>query len=818
MLRIHASTAAAQAKTYFAQADYYLEGQELPGLWHGRGAERLGLAGTIDAADWAALCDNTHPDTGDTLTVRQKANRRVGYDFTFSAPKSVSLLYGLTGDERLLDAFRESVAETMAEVEAEMQARVRKNGRDEDRTTGNLIWGEWVHFTSRPVDGLPDPQLHCHAYTFNTTFDAAEQRWKAGQFGDLKRDAPYFQAKFDVRLGRKLADLGLAVERSREGWQLAGVGAETVVRFSRRTRQIEAEAEWKGITDPVLKSELGARTRARKAKELTLPELRREWAARLAEGEADDLRRLAERIGGERIGEKADAARAAVRNAAEHCFERRSVLPERTLLAESLKRAVGVAGVETVEAAFRQEPFLVKERQGRRMATTPAVLAEERRMVAYARSGRGTCRPLGDGPHEFARTWLGADQKAAVEHVLQSRDRVIVVRGVAGVGKTSMLQETAEAIRANGKRVFACAPGAKAARGVLREKGFDDADTLARLLADEQLQHSLHGQVIWCDEAGPVGTRTMAKLFDLADRLDARVVLSGDRFQHGSVERGSALRLLEEEAGLVPATIKTIRRHSGEYKQAVQALSEGRTADGFRHLDALGWVREVPEAERYQALAADYVDAVAAGESALVVSPTHREGERVTQEIRRRLKSAGRLGDEEQRLAVLCDAGLTEAERADPVNLRPEDVLVYHQNAKGRRKGERVTVGEGPPPTDQAARYQVFHPDTLPVAAGDMLRVTKNGKSLDGGRLNNGDLLSVAGFDAAGNLRTDRGVTIPRDFGHLAYGYVATSHASQGTDVDRVLVGQSARELSGEFAGAVLCQRQPRSDAGGDLH
>ena len=281
MLRIHASTAAAQAKTYFAQGDYLLEGQELPGLWHGRAAERLGLAGTIDASDWAALCDNQHPATGETLTVRQKANRRVGYDFTFSAPKSVSLLYGLTGDERLLDAFRSSVAETMGDIEAEMRTRVRKNGRDEDRTTGNLIWGEWVHFTSRPVDGLPDPQLHCHAYAFNTIFDAAEDRWKAGQFGDLKRDAPYFQAKFDVRLGRKLADLGLAAERSRDGWQLAGVSPETVARFSRRTREIEAEAERKGITDPVLKSELGARTRARKAKELTLPELRREWAVRL---------------------------------------------------------------------------------------------------------------------------------------------------------------------------------------------------------------------------------------------------------------------------------------------------------------------------------------------------------------------------------------------------------------------------------------------------------------------------------------------------------------------------------------------------------
>ena len=277
MLRIHVSTSAGHAKSYFATPDYYLEGQELPGFWHGKGAERLGLSGTVQSRDWEALCDNLDPNSGEKLTVRQKENRRVGYDCTFSAPKSVSLLYGLTGDERLLSAFRKSVAETMADIEAEMKTRVRVGGKNEDRTTGNLVWAEWVHFTSRPVDGVPDPQLHCHAFAFNTTYDDIENRWKAGQFGDAKRDAPYFQACFDVRLSRKLADLGLETTRSREGWQLAGVTPETVARFSRRTAEIEELARKKGITDPEQIAELGARTRDRKRKELTLPDLRQEW-------------------------------------------------------------------------------------------------------------------------------------------------------------------------------------------------------------------------------------------------------------------------------------------------------------------------------------------------------------------------------------------------------------------------------------------------------------------------------------------------------------------------------------------------------------
>ena len=504
---------------------------------------------------------------------------------------------------------------------------------------------------------------------------------------------------------------------------------------------------------------------------------------------------LTGRIGGAELPEQRESALEAVRSAADHCFERRSVLPERTLLAESLKRSVGKSDIATVEQAFQQEPFIVRERHGRRMATTAAVLGEESRMIAFARKGRGTCRSLSDSQHEFSRTWLGADQRAAAEHVLNSRDRVIVVRGVAGVGKTSMMQETAEAIEANGKRVFACAPGAKAARSVLREKGFEDADTLARLLTDDKLQNELRGQVVWVDEAGLVGSKTMGRLFDLAQQQDWRIVLSGDRFQHASVERGSALRLLEEEAGIVPATIREIRRQSGTYKQAVKALSEQRTTDAFRMLDELGWIREVSNEQRHRVLAADYIDTLAGGQSALVVSPTHLEGERTTNEIRSRLQEQRLLGQEEVALPVLRDAGLTEAERADASNYLPGDVLVYHQNAKGRVKGDRVIVGEGTFPADQAARFQAFRPDRLAVAPGERLRITRNGQSLDGKRLHNGDILTVNSSDASGNLLTDKG-TVPRDYGHLAYGYVTTSHASQGIDVDRVFVAQGAESYA----------------------
>jgi conjugative relaxase-like TrwC/TraI family protein len=846
MLRIIQNTSAAGAKSYYtsaSMADYYTEGQELEGIWRGEGAARLGLSGTVQKEAWDALCDNRNPATGKTLTLRRKQERRVGYDFNFHVPKSVSLLYGLTQDKLILEAFRASVDETMRDMESEIKTRVRKGGKNEDRVSGNLIWGEFIHTTARPIKGIPDPHLHAHCFVFNVTFDDEEKRWKAAQFGDIKSDASYFEARFHSRMARRLEELGLPVARTKTGWEIAGISPSTIKKFSRRTNQVEQAAielrdervlerlkeegysvkkleDGREIIDQDKlsaneqrkllrlievfsreetlsekeKSRLGARTRERKQKNLSCDELRRKWRDRLSDDERSGLARLAESVGSGPIPDNMRAAKEAALLATEHCFERNSVVGERELLAQALKRSVGLASLETTEQAVREQNLIVAERDGRRLVTTGAVLEEESRLTDFARRGRGACPKLGKGEHEFREEKLNDGQRRAVLHVLNSPDRVIVIRGAAGVGKTTAMREAVNAIEANGKQVFTFAPSADASRGVLRDQeGFKDADTVARLLVDEKLQERIKGNVLWIDEAGLLGTRAMVQVFDLADKLDARVILSGDRRQHGSVERGAVLRLLETEAGLVPAEIRNIQRQKGAYKRAVLALSDGRVQDGLRELDELGWIREVADADRYKVLARDYVAAVSAGKSALVVSPTHREAEQITDQIRSELRRAGKLGKEQHRVGILTNANLTLALRQEAVNYSPGDVLVFQQNAKGYAKGQRVIVGDASLPLDQASRFQVFHRGYMPLAAGDVLRVTQNGKTADGQhRLNNGATYTIKGFTKSGDIRLTNGWTVSKEFGFLNYGQVVTSYTAQSKTVDRVFIGQSS--------------------------
>src|SRR5271168_3353782 len=101
MLRITQQTSSKDAKRYYATADYYSEGQEIIGSWGGKGAHMLGLTGAVDKDSFDRLCDNLDPRDGKPLTVRTRSDRTVGYDFTWSVPKSVSLLYALTGDQHI---------------------------------------------------------------------------------------------------------------------------------------------------------------------------------------------------------------------------------------------------------------------------------------------------------------------------------------------------------------------------------------------------------------------------------------------------------------------------------------------------------------------------------------------------------------------------------------------------------------------------------------------------------------------------------------------------------------------------------------------
>lgn len=787
MIRVNEITDAAAARAYYKakNADYYVEGQEQVAYWHGQAAERLGLSGQVGMDDFHALCDNLHPRTHTPLT-NARGPRRVGYDFTFSVPKSVSVASTLGGDERIADAFREAVGDTMAEVERDMATRVRKGYRDEDRRTGNMVWCDFLHTTSRPIKGQPDPQLHIHAVAFNLTWDGQEREWKAGQFGRLKADAPYYQAVFRTRLSDRLQGIGYRVTATRDDFEVTGIPERVNHEFSRRTHQIERLAKALGITKPDTKAKLGATSRERKAKGLTWDDLLGLWDKRLTPEERLAVHDTVKNATVPVLGK--DATPEAVQFALDHLLERDSTVDQRRVMTEALRFGLGSVSPESVIMELgRRRDLIRREVEGRTVVTTKGVLGEEKKLLAFAVQGRGRFRPLspnsasvlhnslhkqGDLPSASDLVTLSPSQQAAVEHVWTSPDRLILTRGAAGTGKTTLTKAALAGVKVPW---VILAPSAEASRGVLRRDGFDQADTLAAFLNAADMQQRVKNGLIWVDEASLVGAHDASQLIKLADSLNARVVFSGDRRQHKSVSRGDILALLEDRAKLPVAEVGEIKRQAGEYRQAVERLAAGKMQSAFSKLDAMGWMKQTDHVPHIgKMVAAEYLAALETArpdqkpwERVAVVAPTHAVGREVTDAIRQSLRTAGKIGPEDREFDVLVNLNLTKAQL---------------ERAK-EEKAEGVHVG----------RYAAYRHDRLSLAEGDTIRMTANAKDVTKThRLNNGAVYQVDGFTPAGDIRLNNGWVLPQNAGVFTHGYATTTFAAQGRTVDRVLIAMPA--------------------------
>jgi hypothetical protein len=513
------------------------------------------------------------------------------------------------------------------------------------------------------------------------------------------------------------------------------------------------------------------------------------------------------------------------------------VVAEPRLKEAALRHGLGQFRPEALRDAAAEHADLLRQKEGTQtVVTTRQVLEQEQAMLAFAQEGRGACPALErDKPWEPGLTHLNKQQARAVEHLLRSRDRVMLLRGGAGTGKTTLMREAAKAIEGRGTALTVLAPTSDASRGVLRQAGFEQADTIKSFLdnpdrfqqgkegANGRVKGGMNergkeggkeggkGGVIWVDEAGLVDVPTMAKLFAAAEKIDARVVLCGDTKQHTPVGRGDALRLLETRLDLVPAELSEIVRQQGTYKEAVAAIAKGEYARGIEALDQLGAIREL-EGRDWVPMVLDYLETVKRGRSALVVAPTHAEGSAITGLIRASLQRDGRVSQDERLLPQLVDLRWTAAERTDATKYAPGQVVQFHR-AVGKRSsafkaGERLTVTkrdddgrvwvkgrddrERALPLQQSEAFGVHEERLVRIAAGETIRLTGNGRTADGKhRLNNGAVHQVAGFTPEGNLQLSNGWVMAREYGRLDHGYVSTSHASQGRTVDWVFIAQS---------------------------
>jgi len=785
MLRITHSINAAGAAKYFEEGmtlgDYLSTGQKVIGEWGGEGAKMLGLSGDVRKKDFVNLCHNQNPLSGEQLNPRHSDKRRVGFDLTFSVSKSTSLIYSITGDERIREAFEKSVHETMQEIErTEMRTQKGQSKEKHYPKTENMVWAAFTHRTSRPVNGIPDPHLHRHCFAFNTTWNEEKQRFQAGEFSTIKKKAPYFEAAFNARMAKRMEDLGYSIDRRGYSWEISGIDHTIISKFSRRTEEVEKLAkkqeEKSGKLTAKQKEKLGALTRAKKIASQSWESLKEIWKSWLTDDEARKVEKAkGQSFKDEKKMETKITSSEAVDRALDHLLERKSVSRLYQIKAEALKRSYGNLLPENIEDEIKRRELHREDRNYMTLVTTEKAVQEEHRMLAYVREGKGTKDAL-NASYEPKTDFLNEEQKRAVRHTLNDTNSVMIVSGGAGVGKTTLVKEIRDGIEEKGIPFLGFAPSAAASRGVMREEGFQKADTLASLLVNPKVQEQTKGAVIWVDEAGLIGNKDMNRLFEIAKQQKARILLTGDVKQHSAVNAGDALRILEKEGGINVARVNKIQRQRNNpmFKHVVSLTSKGEVDSALLHLDRMGGVLEIDDKKtREQALVNDYVQAAKDKKTALIVSPTHSEGNQVTIALRKELQELNLLDKKERSFLQLKNTNQTIENKSDARNyFNPENNLVveFHQNAKdGHKKGDRWFVDSAHTkndavvatknvedrgellPLSHSDRFTVYRQNEISLAKGDKIRITKGGKTQEGTRIYNGNVFTIKDFTKEGH-------------------------------------------------------------------
>jgi conjugative relaxase-like TrwC/TraI family protein len=822
MLTIRAlSDGTGYAARHLQHSDYYAEGERIAGHWYGRGAELLGMSGTVGTQDFDALRQGLDPKTEEFLRQRRGADRtgaggeplaqaRSLYDFTISAPKSVSIMAILGGDYRLVQAHQTAVAAALEELESHAGTRVRQRGVNADRTTGNLILAVYHHDTSRELD----PQLHTHAVAANLTYDGTEDRWKALQASGIYERRGYLTEVYRNALARQVRKLGYGIEDRRDakgrdfGFEICGVSDELLTKFSRRSQQRDAAIRGFVAKNGRQPSDneiavLVRESRPDKLIAISTEELRSRQKQRLTLEEAQGLTRLPAEPRGVMAAESAEPS---LRYAQEHVFERVSVAQDHAVLTEALRHGRGrISSSELKGTLALEEARGEILRDGGEIATQ-ASLEREGEMIDRINRGVGAFERLDGGTRFVVSDRLRPEQRRAVEFVLASRDLAVNLCGAAGTGKTATLQEIRRGLVEAGHEVLAIAPTMSAVEE-LQKVGFHDALTVERLIQDQRVQSTLGGKVVMVDEAGMISGRQMWELLRLAEQHYARIVFSGDTRQIQSVEAGDALRVLEKESRLKSAALTEVQRQKRpDYREAMQELRRNPEL-GFEKLEAIGAIREVAWGDRAEAVARVCADTGTNG--VLVVCATHEEIRRVTEAIRSRRKRAGELG-ETVRTSQDISLNWTAAQKQDLRNLRPGQILGFHRPVKGIGKFETVEVvcveenraivrnerGEERTITGRLARaFDVQERREIEVAAGDRLVLTANRRGT-GFRTTNGEMVTVSKVGPRG-IELEGGRTLPADFRQFTHGYAVTAHRSQGKSVDSVIL--SADGMSKEL-------------------
>lgn len=757
--------------TSLARDDYYTQGGEPPGQWCGEAAEQLRLAGAVSERDFKNLLHGR--DSGGAALVKGAGEKHsAGWDLTLSAPKSVSVLWAMTEDARvraeIQAAQQAAVQATLAFAEANCAwTRRGAGGKILERAAG-LAVATFEHSTSREKD----PQLHTHCVVANVAL------LEAGGYGTLDSRHLYqwkmaLGALYRAELASQLQErLNLHIERDGSSFAITGVPKAVQSYFSKRAEQIQEWLAAHGYRGALAAQAATLDTRQAKP-EIDRPELFARWQAEGREAQWGPEQAAALHQEPPRQEALPAPEMDAIR---EGLTEKYSTFAERQAwqaMAVEMQGVGGLAEIEKRMESFWRDPEIIQLKDdtfGFGRWSTESMRQLEERVVEAALAGAGEKRHGVAEEQVESRLQarqarpdqqLNAEQAAAVRYLCQHSGAVAVLEGMAGTGKSRLLDAARETWSAAGYRVVGAALSGKAALGLQESAGIASQTLHARLKEWQEPGALDRKTVIVIDEAGMVDSRKMAKIVNAAREAGAKLVLVGDHRQLQPIEAGGIFYAISTR--LVKADLSAIIRQREEWaRAAVHDIANGRAKEAIDAYAARGFVHEADTKK---------------GTMLALVAAWAKAGERYPEGSR------------------LILAG----ERAD-VRALNGHVRAHLQQTGQLGEGQKIVAADGP----------------REFAPGDRIVFTRNSTpyGVRNGQLGTLEKIEKRGARIALRVRLDDAalaVSIPLDrYNHFDHGYALTTHKAQGVTVDRSFV-LAGGEMANRELGLVQLSRHRES-------
>jgi len=741
--------------------DYYTEGGEPAGEWHGRMSGAIGLSGNVRPGQLQRLFEGYDPETGEALASNSGQGHKAGWDCTFSAPKSVSVAWGLADED-----LQQKIADTHdAAVRAGLDY-LEKNAfssrdRDGAQPLQGIIAATFQHSTSREQD----PQLHTHCAIANLGLRADgtvcavdfDSRWKMAA-----------GAVYRAELAKRVQELGFQVERDAKSFKISAVPEPICKLFSKRRKQIESYLDERGYDSA--KAANVAALATRKCKES--PErgiLKAEWLREAEEAGYSPEMLKAMLTPGQSIAH--EHPKMDIPSLISGLTQQESTFTRQQLEAAIAIEAQGVAGASEISGIVEravQQGMASQELDGLIELESPAGSAKSRRTISIYTTREmlaleqdaiaAAVDRKADRRHvvlldQKLLSGLSEEQVQAARHITQESGGVACVRGLAGTGKSFMLGRAREAWESAGFDVLGCALAGKAADGLEQGSGIK-SQTLHSLLAELEVGSRVPTEksIIVLDEAGMLGTRQLHRLLQHVNQSGSKLVMVGDHQQLQPIDAGGLFRRISDDVGY--ATLSDIRRqHDEADRETIKHLISGDAINTIQRLSDAGQLRVERDEQVAEAMVNDWYqhrDAQKPGES-LMLAGTRAEVGELNRLARTKLAEQGHLHSE-------------------------------------------ITI-------ETARGYREF-------SVGDRVIFERNSRQLG---VKNGQLgtLSSWSLDArAGNLeltiRMDSGETVvfdPSAYGHIDYGYAMSVHKSQGVTADNVsvLISEAMTDLEWSY-------------------